>query len=131
MRMLNWACKYLRITQKKNMAAVNVTKFKCIVGRGFLTLPPYIGYPPPPFFKFCPTPPPPLASNLQPQCMFYCHFLWLNGWLHHIWCVILLSDIMDLQMLRLGTLIPEGPSSVFYAIMYQIYWGLAHNVVFC
>ena len=31
-------------------------------------------------------------------------FLWLNGWLNHIWCAILLNDIMDLHMSSLGTL---------------------------
>ena len=33
--------------------------------------------------------------------------------------VILLDDIMDLQILRFGTL--EEPSCVFYTLRYQIY----------
>ena len=33
----------------------------------------------------------------------------------------LLSNIMDLNMLSLGTLVPEGRSCVFYATRYQVY----------
>ena len=57
-------------------------------------------------------------------------FLWLNGWSYHIWCAILLNDNMDLHMASLGTLVPEGPWCVFYALRHQVYWGLTHNVVF-
>ena len=53
-------------------------------------------------------------------------FLGLNGWSHHI-----LSDIMDLHMSSLVTLVPEGPLCVFYALRHQVYWGLTHNVFFC
>ena len=28
-------------------------------------------------------------------------FLWLNGWMCHLWCAILLYDIMDVNMLGL------------------------------
>ena len=31
----------------------------------------------------------------------------------------------------LGTMVPEGPCCMFYAIRCQVNWGLAHNVVFC
>ena len=35
--------------------------------------------------------------------------------------VILLTDIMDLHMLILGTLVPKGPCCVLYAIRGQVY----------
>ena len=57
-------------------------------------------------------------------------FLWLNGWLRHIWCVILLKDIMVLHIPSLCTLVPEGRSCVFYATRHQVYWGLI-QVSFC
>ena len=57
------------------------------------------------------------------------HHTWLSGWLHHIWCAILL-DIIDLHMLSLGALNPEGPWCVFFATKH-VYLGLTHNVVFC
>ena len=55
----------------------------------------------------------------------HCHFLQLlphfsfcwpvSWWSNHIWCAILLNDNMDLQMLGLDTIVPEGPWCVFYA----------------
>ena len=79
------------------------------------------------FFKFCPTPP--LSpQNPTPTVFSVVLFLWLNGLSRHIWCAILLNDNMDLQMLRLGTLVPEGPWCVFYATRRQVYWGLEHVV---
>ena len=80
-----------------------------IVGRGLLT-PPFYEKPLSCllfFFKFCPIP------------------RWLH-WLLQIWSVTLLNNIMDIHMLSLGILIPEGPSYVFYATRDQIYWGLRH-----
>ena len=56
---------------------------------------------------------------------------WLNGWLCHIWCVILLNAIVGLYMSSLGNLVPEGPCYVFYATRRQFYWGLIHNLFFC
>ena len=41
-------------------------------------------------------------------------FLWLHGWSRHIWCAISLNDNLDLHMLSLGTLVPEGPWYVLY-----------------
>lgn len=84
-----------------------------IVGRGLLT-PPFYEKPLSCllfFFKFCPIP------------------RWLH-WLLQIWSVTLLNNIMDIHMLSLGILIPEGPSYVFYATRDQIYWGLRH-IFFC
>ena len=57
------------------------------------------------------TPPPPTLSVLSVVL-----FLWLNGWLHHIWFAIFLNDNMDLHMTNLGTLVSEWPWCVFYAI---------------
>ena len=71
------------------------------------------------FFKFYPTPPFPVVSNPYPPC--------------HIWCIILLNYIMDLNMSSLGlTLVPEGKKDldVFYVTRHKIYWGLTHNVFF-
>ena len=51
-------------------------------------------------------------------------FVWLNGWLHHIWCAILLNDITNLHMPNLGTLVPQGPWCAFYVTRRQVYWGL-------
>ena len=45
--------------------------------------------------------------------------------LRHIWCAILLNDIMDLHMSSFGSW------CVFYATRRQVCWGLTHNVVFC
>ena len=51
-------------------------------------------------------------------------FLWLNERLCHIWCAVLLYNIMGLHVLDLGTLAPEGPWCMFYATRHQVYWGL-------
>ena len=42
----------------------------------------------------------------------------------------ILSDIVDLHKMRLGTLVPEEPYSISNATRYQVYRGLAH-VFFC
>ena len=57
-------------------------------------------------------------------------FFWLNGWLRHIWCAILLNDNMDLNMSSLCTLVPEGPWCVFCATRSQVYWVLTDNMIF-
>ena len=82
---------------------------------------------PPTHFQILSTPP--LSCHLQPPPPLL--VLWLNGWSHHIWCAILLNDIINLHMSSLGTLVPEGPWYLFYAKRRQVYWGLTHNVVFC
>ena len=66
-----------------------------------------------------------------PNALSLVLFLWLNGWLHHIWCATLLNDIMDLHISSLGNLVPEEPRCVFYTLRHQVYWGLTHNMVFC
>ena len=68
----------------------------------------------PTFSNFVQTPSPPRFQPPTP-CTFCCHFSLTEGWLRHIWCVILLSDIMGQHMSRLSTLVPEGLCSVFYA----------------
>ena len=45
-----------------------------------------------PFFKFCLTPLFLVASKPHPTIVVM--FLWLNGWSCHIWCDILLNDIV-------------------------------------
>ena len=64
--------------------------------------PPYFAYPHPPFFFKFWTVPHPITSI--PTALFIALFCWLNGWLRHIWCVILLNDIMDLHIRSLGTM---------------------------
>ena len=39
-------------------------------------------------------------------------------------------DITHLHIPRVGTLVPEDPCCVFYAIRCHVYLGLTHNVVF-
>ena len=53
-------------------------------------------------------PPPPTTTTTDSIALSVFLFLYLKGWLHHIWCAILLN-IMDLHMLSFGTLVPEGP----------------------
>ena len=82
---------------------------------------PYITYPRPPppnpFFKFC--------------------FISLNEWvvaphlMCYLLCYVLLHCIMDLHMLSLGTLVPQGPCGVFYGTRCQVYWALRHDRIFC
>ena len=69
-------------------------------------------------------------SNPTPTVLSVVLFLWQNEWSRHTWCAILLNDNMDLHMLSLGTLVPEGPWCVVYVTRRQVYWGLTHNVVF-
>ena len=68
-----------------------------------------------------PTPSFSVTFNHHPTALSIVLFLWLNGWLCHIWCAILLNDIMDLPMLSLDSLRtlvllyldPKGPWCVF------------------
>ena len=106
-----------------------------IVGRGILTSlfyedPPVLLMPP---FQLFSNPPIPFLSPPTPipTALSVVLYFWLNGWSYHIWCAILLNDIMNLHMLSLGTLVPEGPWCVFYVTRHQMYWGLTHNAVFC
>ena len=74
---------------------------------------------------------PPVVTNPQLHCSFCCYFsLFERVIAPHIWCAILLNDIMDPQISNLGTSVPEGPWYVFYATRHQVYSGLTH-VIFC
>ena len=57
------------------------------------------------------TPDPPA----RPAVLFAVFFLWLNGWLRYIWCVVLPNDIIYLHMSNLGILVPQEHCGVFYA----------------
>ena len=69
---------------------------------------------------------PQLPCHLQPH--FHCSFCFHVSLAHHIWCAILVNDNLDLHMLTLGSLVPEGPWCVFYAIRHQVYWGLTQTI---
>ena len=83
------------------------------------------------FFKFCPL----LflvASNLHLHCFFVVTlFLLRNGWVHHIWCIIVLNYIMDPCISSLVTWIPEWHCCVFYVTRHQLYivWFFAGTLV--
>ena len=83
-----------------------------IVGRGVLTLTFYEDPHSPPlyclptFFKFSPilSPPSLPPPSPTPTAHSVVLFLWQNEWSSHIWCAILLNDIMDVHMSSLRTL---------------------------
>ena len=62
---------------------------------------------------------PSLPCHLQPPPRFL--FLWLNGWLCHNGCAILVNDSMDLHMLSHSRLVQEGSRCLFYATRCQVY----------
>ena len=82
------------------------------------------------FFRFCPTSPLLSPQTPTPIALSVVLFFWPNEWSRHIWCDILLNDIMDPHISNLGTSVPEGPWCVFYATRPQVFWGLIH-VIFC
>ena len=105
---------------------VNFLKSLYIVGRVVLT---------PLFFEdplYCLPPSPTSLSpqNPTPTILSAVLFLWLNRRSRLIWCAILLNDNMDLNMLSLGKLVPEGPWCAFHATRRQVYWSLTHNGIF-
>ena len=55
-----------------------------------------------------------------------CFVGWMLTELQHIWCAILLNDMMYLHMFSLSTIVPEGPGCVFYAVRHQVYWDVTH-----
>ena len=79
---------------------------------------------PPPKKKISLSPQTPTPANLSAVL-----FLWLDGWSRYIWCAILLNDNMDLHMLSLCTLVPEGPWCVFCATRHQVFSSLKHITV--
>ena len=84
-----------------------------------------------PHFSNFVQPPYPATTNHHPTDLPVVLFYWLNRWLCQIWCAILLTDIMNLYMSSLVTLVLEGSWCVVYATRHQVYWGLTHNVIFC
>ena len=86
---------------------------------------------PAPFFQILSNPPPSPLPPTTPTALTVESFLWLNGWLCHIWCAILLNDILDLQVLSVGNLVLEGPWHMFYGRRHQVYRDLTHNAILC
>ena len=62
-------------------------------------------YCPPSLFQILSNPPSLSNPNPTPTTHFVFFFLWLNGWSRHIWCAILLDDVMDIHMSSLRTLV--------------------------
>ena len=61
---------------------------------------------------------------------FHPHYalsLWLHVWSHHIYCFILLNNIVNINLLSLGNLVLAAYFCVFYAIRHQIYWRFDTN----
>ena len=83
-----------------------------------------------PLYCLPPSPTSLSPPNPTPTILSAVLFLWLNRRSRLIWCAILLNDNMDLNMLSLGKLVPEGPWCTFYATRRQVYWGLTHNGIF-
>ena len=82
---------------------------------------------PTPFFQILPNPSPPnslLPPTPTPTAHSVVLFLWLNGWSRHIWCAILLNDIMDVHMSNLGTL-------MHILWVHTEFTELTCNVAFC
>ena len=90
-----------------------------ILGNPFHTFP-FLSYP----FPHLSVPPAPTPTVLSVVL-----FLWLNRRSCRISCTNLNNDNMDLYILSLGTLVPEGPWCVFYATRHQVYWGLTQGVL--
>ena len=42
-------------------------------------------------------------------------------------CYVLFYYIVDLHMLSIGTLVPQGPSGAFYGTSHQVYWVLTQH----
>ena len=84
----------------------------------------------PSFSNFVQPPPSLLPPTPTPTALSVVLLFWLNEWLCHTWCAILLNDIMDVHMSSLGTLMQEGGWLVFYITRHQIYWGLTCKVIF-
>ena len=72
----------------------------------------------PPTFQSPPTPPP--LFFLLP-----CFFSWMGD---HTTFDVLFSDNINHYMSSLGSLVPDGPGCVFYAIRHHVYFGLTHTI---
>ena len=58
-----------------------------------------------------------IFNFVQPLAFSFCCLVFLTKWAiaPHLMCYVLLHDIMDLHMLSVGSLVPQGPCGVFYA----------------
>ena len=89
----------------------------------------------PPFFKFVqwtqpPLPPLPPHTTKPFSTIFVVLFLLQNGWLYHIWYVILSNDIIDLHMRSLVTSTTRTLQCVF-CNKASVYWDWTDDAVFC
>ena len=77
----------------------------------------------------------PLPPTFTSTAIFDVLLLWMNGWWWHIWCVLLLNDIMDLYISTLGTLVRERPWYVFmqqslkFTDFWHIIWLFAGTLI--
>ena len=85
--------------------------FQRVPNTPFVMKTPYIAYPH--LFRIFSNPSSLLPLTFISTTLFDVFFLWLNERTCHIWCVILLINIMDLHILSLGTLVVEQLCSVF------------------
>ena len=76
-----------------------------------------------PFFKFCPSPSPTSTPLLF---LLPCFFGWMGD--HATFAVLDYSIISRIYMLSFGTIVPERPCWVFYALRCQ--GGLTHSGFF-
>ena len=102
-----------------------IVKNSAIVGREFLTpyfikTHPYIVY-----LSLFSSFVHPLTTH---TALIIAFFFLTEGWLWHIWCIILLNDIMDLHMLSLGTVVLKDFAVCFmqqdvkFTEVWQIMW---------
>ena len=80
--------------------------------------------------------PTPLPCHLQPLPPLFFPLSCFCGWMGDsatIDVLFYLMIIMDVHILSIGTLVPEGPfikHLVFYATRCQVYWGLRHKIFY-
>ena len=87
---------------------------------------------PTPFFQILPNPSPPnslLPPTPTPTAHSVVLFLWLNGWSRHIWCAILLNDIMDVHMSNLGTLMHILWVHTMSLLSWHVMWLFAGTLI--
>ena len=73
---------------------------------------------------------PPSSDFVQPLLLCVVLLPWLNLWSRYI-SVLLLDNIMNLNLLSLGTVVSAASCCVLYSTRYQIYWRFnTYNMVF-
>ena len=90
---------------------------------------------PTPLFQIlsaCPFPNPTFLSppTPTPTVLSIALLLWLNGWSRHIWCAILFGDNSGSTHVEHCYLSTRRTLICVLCNKRQVYWGLAHNVVF-